>query len=119
MAISIAARKQKGRKLQQVVRDSILKLFPELTERDVRSTPMGVSGEDVQLSAKAAELFPYAVEAKCHEKLNIWSALEEAEGNNRDLEPLLVFKRNRSEIYAVVSFKHFMKLLKELREKNG
>ena len=118
MAISVAARKQKGRVLQQKVRDAILEAFPVLTERDVRSTPMGVSGEDIQLSSLGATLFPYSVEAKCQESLNIWGALREAESNNRELTPLVVFKRNKSKTYCVLEFEHFMELIKELSEKN-
>ena len=115
MASSTASRKAKGRRLQQYVRDAILELFPELTLRDCRSTPMGVGGEDVLLSAKAAELFPYSVEAKNQEKLNIWASLVEAESNTRDLEPLLVFKRNSSKTYCVVEFEHFMELLHRIK----
>ena len=105
--------KAKGRKLQQHVRDRVLELYPTLTERDVVSAPMGVPGEDIQLSQVASELFPYSVECKNVEKLNIWKALEEAEGNNRDLEPIVVFKRNRSKTYCCLSFETFMELIKQ------
>jgi hypothetical protein len=56
MAISTASAKSKGRKLQQTVRDAVLAQYPDLTEDDVRSCPMGSNGEDIQLStaAKAA-----------------------------------------------------------------
>ena len=56
--------KAKGRKLQQVVRDGVLKRFPSLEPDDVRSTSMGAGGEDVQLSPVARRLFPYQVECK-------------------------------------------------------
>jgi len=113
MAKTINSRKQKGRKLQQFVRDIVLKLFPELTIRDVVSIPMGVPGADVQLSEAASKLFPYSVECKNQEKLNIWTALKEAEGINRDLTPILVFKRNRSKVYCCLTFDDFIKLIKK------
>jgi len=112
--ITIQSRKQKGRVLQQIIRDKILETFPGLTGRDVRSTPMGVSGVDIQLSQKAADLFPFSVESKNQEKLNIWSALKETESNTkeRDLIPLLIFKRNRSDIYCTFKFADFLKIIK-------
>jgi len=118
MATTTQSRKSKGRRLQQFVRDTILELFPVLTERDVSSTPMGVSGEDVQLSELASNLFPYSVECKNQEKLNIWKALEEAEGNNRELTPILVFKRNRSKVYCCIGFDDFIKLISKHENPN-
>jgi hypothetical protein len=75
---------------------------------------MGQSGMDVQLSEAARERFPYAIEAKNQEKLNIWSALEQSARDNRDLTPLLVFKRNRSDVYCALRFEDFMSLVEQL-----
>ena len=58
-AIKPASAKQKGRLMQQWVRDKILYWNPELRPDDVRSTSMGSGGEDIQLSTKAREMFPY------------------------------------------------------------
>ena len=63
--------KQKGRKLQQKVRDIILESFDNLREDDVRSTSMGAGGEDVLLSPAARDVFPFSVECKNQEKLNV------------------------------------------------
>ena len=107
--------KSKGRRLQKQVRGLILETFKEeLQEDDVRSTSMGASGEDVLLSPKARELFPFSVECKNQEKLNIWSSLEQAEENANDHEPLLVFKRNRSKTYAVLRIEILMDLLSDI-----
>lgn len=105
--------KAKGRRLQQLVSDQLLAKFPFLTGRDIRPTPMGVSGADVQLSEAATKVFPFSVECKCVESLNIWKALEQAESNADGLYPLLVFKRNRSEVYATVRLETFLALLGE------
>ena len=56
--------KAKGRRFQQQIAADILAAFPNLGEDDVRSTSMGASGEDIQLSTSARTLFPYSVEAK-------------------------------------------------------
>lgn len=104
--------KAKGRKLQQLVRDLLLGAFPSLHSDDVRSTSMGTGGEDIQLSPAARMLFPFAVECKNTEKLAIWDALEQAEANSKGNTPLLVFKRNRSKVYACLELSELIKLVK-------
>ncbi len=103
--------KNKGKRLQNKVRDLILEKFNELEPDDVRSITMGDSGEDILLSPAARRLFPYSVECKNQEKINIWSSLEQAEENSGKHIPLVIFKRNRSKTYAVLEFKELLKLL--------
>lgn len=86
--------KNKGRRLQQWVRDQILETFEHLEQDDVRSTSMGAGGMDIQLSPAAKKVFPFAVECKNQEALNVWKAFEQAESNQNDLEPMLVIKKN-------------------------
>ena len=106
--------KNKGKRLQNKVRDLILEKFnSKLEPDDVRSITMGESGEDILLSPAARKLFPFSVECKNQEKLNIWSSLEQAEGNSGNHPPLLIFKRNRSKTYAVLEFDELLKLLNE------
>jgi hypothetical protein len=45
--------KQKGRLGQQEIRDRLLETFPEFEPDDIKSTVMGDSGEDIQLSPAA------------------------------------------------------------------
>ena len=112
MASTTASRKQKGRVLQQHTAKRILETFPELTERDVVSVPMGVSGDDIRLSEVGSKTFPYSVECKNQEKLSIWASLDQSNSTNRELTPLLVFKRNRSNVYCALKLDDFLKLLK-------
>lgn len=106
--------KAKGRRLQQYVRDLIKDTFA-LPAEDVRSTGMGQSGSDIQLSARARKAFPFAVECKNTERLQIWESWEQAAAHagEEKLEPLLVFKRNRSETLACMRIETLMTLLKE------
>ena len=103
--------KNKGKRLQNQVRDLILEKFNKLEEDDVRSITMGDSGEDILLSPAARRLFPFSVECKNQEKLNIWSSLEQAEDNASNYTPLLIFKRNRSKTYVTLSLEDFLELL--------
>ena len=108
--ISTSSRKAKGRRLQNKVRDLILEKF-DLHPDDVRGAIMGESGEDIKLSHSARKLFPFSVECKAQEKLNIWESLKQAEDNASDYKPLLIFKRNRSKTYVTLSLEDFLDLL--------
>ena len=105
--------KNKGKRLQNNVRDLILEKFNQLEEDDVRSITMGDSGEDILLSPAARKLFPFSVECKNQEKLNVWSSLEQTETNAGKHTPLLIFKRNRSKTYAVLQLDDLMEMLDE------
>ena len=105
--------KNKGKRLQNDVRDLILETFIELEPDDVRSTTMGDSGEDILLSPAARKLFPFATECKNQERLNIWESLEQAESNANQHIPLLVFKRNRSKTYISMEINDLIKILND------
>ena len=105
--------KNKGKRLQNKVRDLILEKFNQLEPDDVRSVTMGESGEDILLSPAARKLFPFSTECKNQEKLNIWSSLEQAETNSGNHIPIVIFKRNRSKTYVALEFEKLLELLDE------
>ena len=80
---------------------------------DIQSVPMGMSKEDILLSPKASKVVPFSVECKNQEKLNVWSALLQCETNSKGKVPLLVFKRNRSKVYACLELDELLRLLKK------
>lgn len=111
MATKIASRKNKGRYLQKWVRDKILHyLGTFLTKDDVRSTSMGASGVDVQLSAAAKTFLPYSIECKNAERINVWKAYEQANSNRTpDANHALLFiKKNKHKPLAVVDADLFL-----------
>jgi hypothetical protein len=114
--ISVAARKSKGRKLQQLVRDTILDKFNHLTEDDVRSTAMGQGGMDVQLSPLAGQSFPYATECKRNKAFAVYNPYDQASTNAGKYEPLLIIQGDRKKPLAIVDFYHFMELVKNVRQ---
>ena len=105
--------KNKGKRLQNKVRDLILEKFNQLEPDDVRSVTMGESGEDILLSPAARKLFPFSTECKNQEKLNIWSSLEQSETNSGKHIPIVIFKRNRSKTYVALEFEKLLELLDE------
>ena len=94
--------KAKGRRLQQWTRDQVLESYPKLTEDDVRSTGMGQGGADLQLSTAAKDVFPFELECKNQERVNVWASFEQCESNAGEREPLLIIKRNCCAPLAVV-----------------
>lgn len=108
--------KAKGRRCSSETRDILLKHEP-LLEDDILVTPSSVTGPDLVLSPLALSHFPFVIECKNCEKLNIWKALEQAESHaeghgSKGATPLLVFKRNHTEAYVALKFDRFLELMK-------
>ena len=105
--------KSKGRKLQNLVRDRLRVAFPSLEEDDVKSQTMGMPGEDIVLSPAARKQIPYSFECKNVERLQFWSAVEQAEANCKEgIDAVVVIKKNRKQPYIAVSFEVFLELIK-------
>ena len=71
-----------------------------------------MSGEDIVLSPAARRLIPYSFECKNQERLNVWKALEQAETNSDGRTPVVVIKRNRSKVYAVMEVEEWVELIR-------
>lgn len=112
------SRKQKGRKHQQEIAADIRNEITngDLSIHDVWSTSMGASGIDVKLSARARAAFPFAVECKRQEQINVHNAFIQAQDNAKKegLSPLLVSRRNHEPAIAVIEWSVFKSLLKRL-----
>ena len=85
--------KAKGRRLQQQFRDLLIEHL-EIHPEDIESRSMGAGGEDLIMARAAREKFPYSIECKNVEKLNVWEAYKQASENSKDYEPLVVMKKN-------------------------
>lgn len=107
--------KAKGRNLQKLIRDSILKLFPQLEADDIKSTSMGAGGEDVCLSPAARKLFPYQIECKSKATSQIHTYYKQCLSHGQH-EPLVLVKMDRDVVLAVVSWEHFQTLIKKSGE---
>lgn len=95
-----------------LVRDALLSWAPDLAPDDVHVTNSSVPGEDLKLSPRAREIYPYSIECKNTERLDIWSALKQAGTHSAgtDRIPLVVFSRNHSKEYVVLELEQFLKL---------
>lgn len=108
--------KAKGRKLQQWFAKLMVDTL-DLHEEDIESRPMGSQGEDIIMGRESREKFPYSIECKNQEAVNVWKAYEQAESNCGKHEPLVVIKRNRSKPLVVIDAEHFVALHKKKSEK--
>ena len=111
MTITVASAKSKGRRLQNWVRDLVLKTFPSLHPDDVKSAVMGESGVDIKLSPAARKLFNYAVECKAHAKHSVYTLYDQAVANQGTSEPLLIIKGDRRKPLAIIDAEHLFALL--------
>lgn len=107
--------KAKGRRGQQLVRDTFLSAFPSLEPDDIRSTAMGQTGEDLLLSPAARKILPYQFEIKNKAKSQIHTYYEQAQQHGSH-EPLVIVKMDRRIALAIVSLDHFIELLKGKQE---
>lgn len=104
--------KAKGKRLVQHLRDRLLAWAPDLSPDDIYMPTTSQPGRDIFFSPKAQAIFPYAVECKNVEKLNVHQAYAQskthikAEGEI----PMVVFSKNRSEVLIALSLEDFLKL---------
>ena len=102
--------KNKGRTLQKWVVQQLIEEF-DIHPEDIKSCSMGAGGEDVVMARAARQKFPFSVECKNVERLNVWDAYEQACANSGDYEPLLVMKKNRKKPLVVMDAEAFIKLM--------
>jgi hypothetical protein len=108
--MTTASNKAKARGLQKWLREGLLKRF-DLQEEDITSTPMGVQGEDVQLSPAARDQIPYQFECKRPARSAIYGAYEQAEGHGNH-EPIVILQANRKKALAIIDADVLLDLLK-------
>ena len=106
------SRKAKGRRLQQQFMQLLIEKL-DIDSEDIESRAMGSGGEDLIMSKAARQKFPYSIECKNQESLNIWKAWEQANGNKGMYEPLVVIKKNGVRPLVVLDAENFLDMIKE------
>ena len=112
------SKKAKGRKLQNWVRDELLKLFPKLTDNDVMCAIMGERGVDIKLSNKAKKLIPFSIECKNQETFKkIYKDYDQSVYNSKNKEePIVFIKMNQRDPLVVFNAMCFLNFV---RNRNG
>ena len=101
--------KAKGRRFQQWVLDKLIETL-NIHPEDIESRSMGAGGEDLIMARAAREKFPFSIECKNQEKLNVWDAYKQASENSKDYEPIVVMKKNNHKTFVVLDAEKFVKL---------
>ena len=104
--------KAKGRMFQQWVRDQLIETL-NVHPEDIESRSMGSQGEDLIMARAAREKFPFSIECKNQQSLNVWKAYEQAEANSGDYEPVVFIKRNNQKPLVVVDAEYFIRIHNE------
>jgi|TARA_B110000902_G_C14134814_1_gene523431 hypothetical protein len=111
------AAKAKGRGGQQEVRDKLLEIFPEFEPDDIKSTTMGDTGEDIQLSPLARKTLPISIEVK-RRKSGMKTAYDyiDQAGNHGKGEPVVFYRSDRQPWIVMVGMDHYMELLRNWKK---
>ena len=109
------SRKAKGRRLQQKFMQLLIEKL-DIDPEDIESRSMGAGGEDLIMSKAARNKFPYSVECKNQEKLNIWSAWDQANANKGVYEPLVVIKKNGVQPLVVLDAENFLDMIRNFND---
>ena len=112
------SKKAKGRRLQNWVRDELLRLFPKLTDNDVVCAIMGERGMDVKLSTKAKKFIPFSIECKNQETFKkVYKDYDQAVYNSKNKkEPIVFIKMNQRDPLVIFDATYFLNLI---RSQNG
>ena len=106
------SRKAKGRRLQQQFMQLLIEKL-DIDPEDIESRSMGAHGEDLIMSKAARNKFPFSVECKNQERMNIWSAWDQANNNKGLYDPIVVIKRNGTNPLVVLDAENFLEYVKE------
>ena len=115
MMMKTQSRKAKGRRLQNQFMQLLIEKL-DIDSEDIESRSMGAGGEDLIMSKAARNKFPFSIECKNQEKLNIWSAWEQANSNRGIYEPLVVIKRNGTAPLVVLDANVFLDYVKGIED---
>lgn len=117
--ISISSRKAKARELQKYVAQKISDItgIPCGKDELIESREMGQAGSDVKLIGDAQKLFPFAVECKRTEKLDLFGAIRQAKENTKEgIDWLVIHRRSKEDALVTMKADVFFELYGELLE---
>jgi hypothetical protein len=107
--------KAKGRLGQQEIRDRLLEEFPEFEPDDIKSTTMGDTGADIQLSPSAKRRLNLAAEVKRRQgggkSFYDWMAQAKRHAKNGE-DAAVFFRADRKPWMVVIDLDYYMKLLR-------
>lgn len=97
------------------IRDKLLQAFPQLEPDDIKSTTMGESGEDLQLSPAARKLIPLTIEVKRRKNdlVTVYKWLDQSKLHIKgSAQPVVFYRGDRREWIAILPLDDYINLLK-------
>ena len=109
--MKVRSAKAKGRMFEAWLRRHLERALG-LSKDELSLQGSGAQGIDIWPTPSAKKWFPFAVEAKNRERLNIFTAWDQATNNAErgDLEPLVIAKRGGYTL-AVLDLDYFLSLI--------
>ena len=106
---------QKGKRFELKIAKDLAKRFKTDIKRTPNSGGLSFKGDILTTNGILSE---YSWECKNQEKLNIWKALEQSEGDARGTlkTPVVVFTKNFEKDYIALQYDDFVNILLELDE---
>tara|TARA_R100000093_G_scaffold7731_1_gene5654 strand:+ start:532 stop:864 length:333 start_codon:yes stop_codon:yes gene_type:complete len=103
---------RKGRKLQKLLAEKILKTFRHLRRSDVHVSCVGENGPDIKLSRIAKRLVPYQFECKAQQRMKTIYKWKKQSEKNTNLDGVLVMRMNGKAPLVVIDMNLFFDLIK-------
>ena len=110
--MKVQSAKAKGRNLQKWTRERLIEEL-EIHVEDIESRSMGASGEDLIMARAARKKFPYSIECKNQERVNVWESYKQALANCGKYEAIVVIKKNHHKPLVVIDAEAFIKMHKD------
>lgn len=105
--------KAKGRRLQQQIRKDLRQIGERygLEDGDIESRSMGCSGVDLIFSPAATKIFPFSIEAKNQEHLNVVKEFVSHCGKYQAHKMnMLIHSKNHTEIMVTMKWSDFLRV---------
>jgi len=102
----------KGRKLQSLVRNRLLKVFTHLKENDIDVAKTGENGPDIKLSRIAKRLIPYQFETKSQQRMKTIYTWHKQASKKTNLDGVVVMKSNGQDPLVVITLDLLLDLIK-------
>lgn len=110
--MNTAGRKSKGRSLVIEIKAWLHQIFPEFDDHDIIIPATSASGEDLVLSPKIREIFPFSIEAKRQEGLSKdYKFMEQAKANAGTFTPIVIMRSNHKPALVMMYLTDFEKLI--------
>ena len=71
----------------------------------------GLWGEDLILARAARLVFPFSVECKNQERVNLWEAYDQANANAGQWEPIVFLKKNHRKPLVLLDAHYFLEMI--------